>query len=179
MRLLKCPKPDALLEYLSIPSELSTQARLFSKIHLVTCSACKERAKAINARLDEVFSPEPDVTSSLLKVYGRLQRDETLILKGWKLGEFRASKQPLGHWLVQRGWAFRGAVVVVLISVMSLLAISQLREDRSRGLAMQAGRTPYAQIRIENENSLKVHYVRPELLQSIEFETTGSQWSTE
>lgn len=177
LRLLKCPKQDALLEYFSIPDEISFIKKTCTRMHLASCSECQERSKKIQSIWKSYFKPEPEITSSLLSVYSRLQRDETLILKGWKLGETKRPR-PLSGFLFNEGWLFRGAVSFGLFALLGFVVVSQMRGGSSyapQPIVAQA-KAPLAQIRVEDKNTLKVHYLEPQLLQTIEFETTrGNQ----
>ena len=175
MRLLKCPKPDALFEFVSIPSEVSPWSRMSIKLHALACPPCQEKMNAIQAKWDAYFIPEPDITSSLIKVYSRLQKDETLVLKGWKLGRTQQTSQ-WGSGFLKQGWLFRGAVSLGLGSVAILLVTTQVKSDKAPMTAAvyRSAHVPLAQFRVEDKNSIKVHYVQPELLQSMEFETTSA-----
>ncbi len=110
--------------------------------------------------------------SSLMRVYSRLQKDETLILKGWKLNEGR-HKKSLGGILVNGGWLFRGAVSMGLAAVVISVVMSQQSNGKQSNAVIQQG--PLAQIRLENKNGVRVHYLQPEVLQTIEFETTRAR----
>ncbi len=176
MRLLNCPKTEGLLEFVSIPKEISLTRRLKHKLHLSTCQNCRERSQILEKKWSAFFTPEPEVTSSLLRVYSSLQKDETLILKGWKLSKSqpRKSFSPL-VWLAE-GWLFRGGVVAALVGVFSLVLWGRYSGmDRGKELSNAAATIPFAQIRMEDKNRIKVHYIQPELLQSIEFETTDQK----
>lgn len=170
MHYLKCPKQETLLELLTIPQELSFLNRLLLKLHTKGCLRCREVAESIQSSLTTYFNPEPDIASSLIRVYSRLQRDETLILSGWKLPEFSATKQQAWkRYLWSGGWLFRGAVLTGL----GLLILVLIQKDPSPSKAiLQRAEAPFAQVRFEDSNRVRVHYVRPELLHSIEFETT-------
>ena len=183
MRLLKCPKPEALFEYVSIAHELSIREKAPTWLHLKTCTDCQEKSSAIARKWDSLLSPEPDITSSLLKVYSRLQRDETLILKGWKLGETRQQRRNETRLLSD--WAFRGTIAASLLGVIAFIGWSQLNSNRDGGkelinasaplLSPSQPVVPFAQIRIEDKNRIKVQYVQPQLLQTMEFETTNAR----
>ena len=71
------------------------------------------------------------------------------------------------------------AIALVLVSGASLLQMSGMGLHRMQPVSaseppLKEPDFPFAQMRIEDENSVKVQYVRPELLQSIEFETNSS-----
>ncbi len=178
MQLLSCPKNEALLEMVSIPRELSVARRLRNKIHLSTCGKCREQTQILERKWEAFFSPEPEVTSSLLRVYSRLQKDETLILKGWKLNKSQPRRNNPMVWLAQ-GWLFRGGVVAALLGVITLVLWGRYGNlanlDRGKELNNASAAIPFAQIRMEDKNRIKVHYIQPELLQSIEFETTNEK----
>ncbi len=175
MPLLKCPDTDSLFEFVSIPSEMSLWSRANMKTHLFVCPLCQKGAQSIRDKWDAYFTPEPDITGSLIKVYSRLQKDETLVLKGWKLGgvqrqtSFRDS-------VIGQGWLFRGAVATGLAVVAFFLVNPQGKLEKGDVLATaipQSAQLPLARFRVEDKNRIKVHYVQPELLQSMEFETTS------
>lgn len=175
MRFLKCPKPDSLFEFVSIPSEVSAWNRMSIKVHAFACPPCQEKMDGIQAKWNAYFTPEPDITSSLIKVYSKLQKDETLVLKGWKL----AGAQPAPSWrssFLKQGWLFRGGVSLGLGSMAVLLVATQVKSDKVPMTATvhRSAQVPLAQFRVEDKNSIKVHYVQPELLQSMEFETTSA-----
>lgn len=171
MRFRNCPNPDRFLEYVSIPRELTAWSRLNFKIHLASCSGCKETFQRVSKGWNEILVPEPEVTSSILKVYSRLQKDETLILKGWKLGRVKP-RAAMAGW---QTWAFRGAVM----SSLTLIGVSVLwqknHEERSKSFSNVSATIPYARIRYEDKNRVKVQYVQPQLLNSMEFETSPGE----
>ncbi|MCB0418283.1 MAG: hypothetical protein KDD39_11575 [Bdellovibrionales bacterium] len=175
MRLLPCPKEEWLLQYVSIRKDVPVVRRLRIAAHLRSCKHCATKRTLIGEKLEAYFSP-PDITSSLLRVYSRLQQDETLILKGWKLGEIAPSQRKQRSMLAN-GWAFRGAVVAGLgaLAVIFVMADRQgLQESQAQRLAQEDSRNvPFAQIRFEDKNRVQVHYIKPELVRSVEFETTG------
>lgn len=171
MRLLKCLKQDALLEFHSIPQEMSAFKRTCVRTHLATCEDCRARFEKIQSMWQSYFKPEPDITSSLLSVYSRLQSDETLILKGWKLGEAKRKKTMSGL-LFNEGWLFRGAISTGLFGLVGFVVVSQTKTNSLSQPVVAQNKAPLAQIRVEDKNTLKVHYLEPQLLQTIEFETT-------
>lgn len=166
---IKCPKQETLLEFYTIPLEINVFRRTAIKLHLVSCRGCSEKLNTLKASWENYFSPEPDITSSLMRVYSRLQKDETLILKGWKLNETKHKKN-IGSFLIHGGWLFRGSVSLALAFVVLSVVISQQNETKEINASTSS--KPLAQIRQENKNGVKVHYLQPELLQTIEFETT-------
>lgn len=168
----KCPSSERLLEFVTIPMEISLYARASVKAHSYSCAHCQKQIQQIQKTWRSYFAPEPDIASSLLRVYSRLQKDETLILKGWKLGEMRKSPT-LSEWLFNRGWLFRGGVSIATATLLLLIVTAQMKTEPDN--LMVKNSAPFAQIRFEDEKETKVHFVRPELLQSIEFETTSSK----
>lgn len=175
---LRCPKTESLMEFVTIPSEMSRWTRFSFKAHTLACKNCQEKISAIQTKWNSFFHPEPDVTSSLIKVYSRLQKDETLILKGWKLEGVKPAAPSLPTSLLRQGWVFRGGVSMGLASILMLLVFSQMRpenEDQMTKAVPHSANLPLAQFRVEDKNSIKVHYVQPELLQSMEFETTSGE----
>lgn len=181
MRLSKCPDTQALFELVSMPRELSLARRTFLNTHNRFCADCRQKASALTERWAAVFAPEIDVTSSLLRVYSRLQRDETLVIKGWKLSETRQASHAAR---AAQDWMFRGAVAfgalavavwVVGPEVFSTNGQKALMNASAPIQARSARSAPFAQIRTEDKNSIKVHYVQPELLHSVEFETIGQK----
>lgn len=165
----KCPTQEKLLEFHTIPQEINFFQRGRIKYHLLSCEPCTEKLKTLKAHWQQYFSPEPDITSSLMRVYSRLQKDETLILKGWKLNETRTHNNLRGI-LFSGSWLFRGAISVALAAVV--LSVVMTQQNNSREVNTSNPAQPLAQIRLENKNGVKVHYLQPELLQTIEFETT-------
>lgn len=180
MPLLSCPKPETLLQFVSIRRELPWWKQVALSIHSSSCHRCQETLGHLKQTLDQFFCPEPDVTSSLLRVYSRLRTDETLILKGWKLGVPQmVSSLPERLWA--NGWIFRGSVIFGAL-VISLYLLTSGKNPAVYTVATQTPEStlsvpasnstiPYAKIRIEDGNQVQVHYVRPELLQSVEFQT--------
>ena len=168
----KCPGQEKLLEFFTIPQEINLVKRGLLNYHLIKCESCAKKLQTLKQNWNQYFSPEPDVTSSLMRVYSRLQKDETLILKGWKLSETRQAKNLTGI-LFNGGWLFRGAVSIALAAVVISVVMTQQNENKEINNISQT--PPLAQIRLENKNGVKVHYLQPELLQSIEFETTRSK----
>lgn len=172
MPLLSCPNSEQLFEFVSISQEMSWARRTSFRVHNAFCQDCHKKSADLQKTWQSYFTPEPDITSSLMRVYSRLQNDETLILKGWKLGELPRPRSA-SDFLLGGGWLFRGAVSVAAMVILVLLVSSQMGTERPEHLA--ANTIPFAQIRYENENSVQVQYVKPELLQTIEFETTSGQ----
>jgi len=174
--LLRCPNSDSLFEYVTIPTEMSRFSRTNMKVHSLLCPPCAQKIQAIRDKWDAYFTPEPDVTASLIKIYGRLQRDETLILKGWKLRGVQRPKT-LKESMVSQGWLFRGGVAAGLAAVAFIFVAPQLNSGKDAATLVnatpQAAQLPLARFRVEDKNSIKVHYLQPELLQSMEFETTS------
>lgn len=171
--LRKCPNPEQILEIVTIPTEMSRLKLWRWKAHVWKCADCREHVTQIKETWQGYFQPEPDITSSLLKVYSRLQNDETLILKGWKLGESRMRQSAFSK-LLKEGWVFRGAVSLGMGAIAGVFFYSQLMggETKPEMAKLASVNPPLAQIRVQNKNTLQVHYLRPELVQSIEFETT-------
>ncbi len=171
----KCPSQERLLSYETIPDETSKSLRLWISVHLLMCHGCRDTRKKIRETWDAYFSQPLDVTSSLIRVLGRLQKDETLILKGWKLGR---SRRPVGTeaWLRQ-GWVFRGGVVAGLAGIAFLLVSNSTKMEPEVALrpVPQSATIPLTEIREEAKHGVKVHYVQPQLLQSIEFETMSTR----
>lgn len=178
---LNCPKPEKLLELFTIPGEISFRQRASTQTHAFFCATCQEKLTHLKKSWQHYFKPEPDITSSILKVYSRLQTDETLILKGWKFGE-TSPKRGLGHWLFKEGWLFRGSVGVGMAALLVVLTTGPALRTAAideNGLVERPksarAEVPPMQIRIENKDRVKVHYLQPELLQTIEFETTSAE----
>lgn len=175
MSLLSCPKQERLLEYVSVPDEMSFTARTTLRAHLSVCGKCRETAETVRQKCEAYLNPAPDITSSLLKVYSRLQNDETLILKGWKLSDVQTAR-PTRERALRSGWAFRGGLAFAVLLLMVSVLVSQFQSGTTEMVAERHAvpKVPLAQIRIEDRNTVKVHYVQPELLQSMEFETTSA-----
>jgi len=178
--LLSCPKPEKLLELFTIPGEISFSQRALTKSHAFFCADCQAKLTNLKSSWEHYFKPEPDITSSLLKVYSRLQKDETLILKGWKLGE-APRKRGARHVLFNEGWLFRGSVGLGMAALVAVLAVGPLNKTQTKDdLVVDSFKSakadlPLMQIRTEDKDSVKVRYLQPELLQTIEFETTSAR----
>jgi hypothetical protein len=174
--LLSCPNTESLFEAISIPDEMSRVKRAAVHLHTLRCAACRERVSSLRAQWDAYFKPEPDITSSLMKVYSSLQNDETLILKGWKLSPARAERRT-GISRAQKGWLFGGGFSLALAAIFVVIGVTGVKLGHPDAAPVspwtQAAKAPLAQIRFEDENRVKVQYVQPELLQSIEFETSA------
>jgi hypothetical protein len=178
---LNCPKPEKLLELFTIPTEISFRQKAFTRSHAFFCADCQAKLEHLQKSWQTYFKPEPDITPSILRVYSRLQNDETLMLKGWKLSE-TPRKRGASHWLFKEGWLFRGGVGLGMAALVAVLTTGPLtttrraQEEDTGGLVerYKAAKidVPQVQIRIENKDRVKVHYLQPELLQTIEFETT-------
>lgn len=159
---MRCPSSERLFEWISVPGEMRfvTRSRLW--IHTRICKGCRSERIRLEESWERLLCPEPDVTPSIIRVYSRLKRDETLILKGWKLGESRSNSHP---------WLFRGAVALSALAITCWVVLQPSPETTEAAFQTQA--SPLAQIRYENKNRIQVRYVKPELLQSIEFETAS------
>ena len=168
MPYLNCPKQETLLEYLSIPQQMSLWMKLYITSHRRLCGPCEEKLRLIEATMDSYFTPAPDIASSLIRVYSQLQHDETLVLKGWKLGEFRSRRDV---WLSE-GWLFRGAVSIGLGVLLVIIFISRFTSEKNEIKMADQGKAPYARLRFEDQNKVTVQYVQPELLHTVEFETS-------
>ena len=173
MRLLSCPNSETLFEYVSIPEEMGKLNRATLRLHAFSCKCCAGKIKSLEQKWAMTFSPEPDISSSLMNVFARLQNDETLILKGWKLSDARkrAASQPRPS--LSSSWAVRGTMVAGFAAVFGVIAWSQLSLEKSTNFIDAASTLPYARIRTEDNNHIKVQYVQPELLHSVEFETNS------
>lgn len=175
-----CPKEERLLELASVAAEMPRTERLRLQWHLAGCASCRTQVDELRLAFESYLAPEPDVASSLLRVYGRLQTDQTLVLKGWKLNETRAA----ADWksvLFRRGWLFRGGLAAAGMVVAwgvwlgpggaGTLANAPIPQQPPESI----GAPPWAQMRIEDRNSVRVHFVRPELVHSSEFETVSGR----
>lgn len=185
---MKCPNQESLFEYVSIPGEMRRMARFRIGLHTGRCAKCQQQMQKMKATWESYFTPEPDITDSLMRVYSRLQADETLILKGWKLNDFRAVRSITRTVRESRvaSWASTGALAVAAM-LLIIFAGPQLFRAGSvpvapvalppSAVASTSSKLPFAQIRVEDKdnNRVQVHYVQPELLQSIEFETTSAR----
>lgn len=170
---MKCPNSESLFELVSIPDEMSLARRSKLKFHMIKCGACQDKIKSIRGRWETYLTPEPDITSSLINVYSKLKTDETLILKGWKLGDFRPVARTQSPWLAG-GWLFRGGIAVSVGALVVVLVMAQIKSGEQNLIASRSSTTPYAQFRMEDKNRIQVRYVQPELLESIEFQTVDS-----
>ncbi len=174
MRRPSCPNSESLLELVSIPGEMSRWALLKTKAHLFRCVPCQGKLSHIRATWNSFIQPEPEVASSLMKVYARLQRDETLVLKGWKLGDIRGLR-PSNARLFFRSWAFPTGIAMALgLSVVFFSPAFRPAEPMEDLASVTSPNIPLSAIRTRDRNSVKVRYVRPQLLQSMEFETVST-----
>jgi hypothetical protein len=148
-------------------------SRMRVRVHLVHCRECASAVEDIERQWNSYFSQNQDITPSLIRVLGRLKQDETLILKGWKLD--RPPRVSMTHPLLNGGWLFRGAVATGLAGMTFLFVSNSIRSNSVPPLVStpQSAQLPLAQIRQTEKNGVRVHYVQPELLQSVEFETTS------
>jgi hypothetical protein len=170
---MKCPQSEILLEFVSIPDEMSRIKRMQLRSHMFLCAPCQSKVTSLRKGWSKFLVPEPDVTSSLMRVYSRLQKDETLILKGWKFGE-TVPRRNMESILLKEGWLFRGMIGVGLTVAIALVLHNQ-QFQRNTPTPAPVRHTPLAQIRVEGKNNVKVHYLEPELLQTVEFETASSR----
>jgi hypothetical protein len=182
MSLIPCPKQEALWELVSISDEISFFQKQKLALHLKFCAPCRNQTQTIKNTWESYFTPEPEIASSLMKIYGRLQNEETLILKGWKLGKFRPQPSATRRFWSEAWWLRMGVVsgltvaIVALVFPLSSTTVSHTQPAIALStIPMSAKGIPFpkAQIRVKEDNSVRVHYVRPELLQSMEFETTN------
>jgi hypothetical protein len=180
---MKCPNQEKLFEFVSIPAEMPKLERVRLQWHTKACAHCQEEMTGIRATWEGYFTPEPDITASLMSVYSRLQSDETLILKGWKLSEFRAARAssvPSTGWAWRAGMAIAASIVLVFVGITGgILPGFGPSQDAMMTAAVAPAneKLPFAQIRVEDKdnNRVQVHYLQPELLQSVEFETTSTR----
>lgn len=174
MLLRNCPEKTRWLEYISIPHEMSFFQRSAMRLHGSKCEPCLTTIAALQKEWNSLFSGDGDLTPSLMRVLSKLKNDETLILKGWKLGNVKPRVST--RQMVRSGWVFRGAISIALVAVVSLVMLRQRDTAESSAQTGQSLlRKPLAQFRFENQNGIKVHYVQPELVESIEFRTTGTR----
>lgn len=164
----KCLNSDLLLQYVSIPSELNWQTKFKTRWHLKKCSDCSAQFNKIQDTWNHYFTPEPDIAPSLIRVFAKLQRDETLILKGWKLSNIQ-SKPSLKEVLVNRGWLYYGAIASSFVGVISFFTLNQASMTP---VAQNEKKAPVARIQFEEKNGVNVYYVKPELLHRVQFQTT-------
>lgn len=165
-----CPNPEVLLETISIPREMGRWNLLKVKLHASRCRPCQQGLARLKMTWNGYFQPEPEIASSLVKVYSRLQRDETLILKGWKLGDFRSLRPSIAR-LFLRSWGFPTGIAVALGFFAVVFSPAFRTSVEEPQLASVRESIPLSPIRVRDRNSVKVHYVQPELLHSMEFET--------
>jgi len=177
MQLLSCPDQESLLAFITVASELPLLRRAHMRTHIFACKPCREKMEALKSTWEAYFAPEPEIAPSLMRIYGKLQQDETLILKGWKLSH-PVRHRPLPQRLVREGWLFRGGIALGGVGLAGWLVLSQLADNTAAGdrvAATSQMKMPLAQIRIQDKNSVQVRYVQPELLDSVEFETTSEK----
>jgi hypothetical protein len=168
-----CPSNERLLESISMPGEVGRFSLLRMKLHTLRCAPCQQSVTRLKDTWKAYFQPQPEVASSLLKVYSRLQRDETLVLKGWKLDSF-LSQRPSPTRVFFRTWGFPAGIAVAA-GLFAVIASPVFQGDDTSNLAaFSEPQIPLSPIRVRDHNSVKVHYVQPELLHSMEFETVST-----
>ncbi len=141
----------------------------------MSCPRCREKVTSLKASWEAYFTPEPEIAPSLMRVYSKLQKDETLILKGWKLSK-PGARATLSERLFREGWVFRGAVSAAGLATLVFIGVSRFSSAPAPVEAVALAtkpQLPFAQIRIQEKDAVRVHYVQPELLESVEFETTS------
>jgi len=168
--LFKCPSKDAWLEWVSTPQSISLLKKFYFRTKLTICSHCQETEASVKKLWMQFSEPEPDLTDSLIRVFHKLQKDETLVLKGWKLNEpplkKRAPVIPL-RWV-----GVATAATMLFVSAWWL----QSQQPVHKPIASRAFTTfPKAQIRRQENNTVKVHYIQPELVETLEFETDSNR----
>lgn len=179
MWLLKCPNQETLLSWMTISGELPARERVAAKCHIFFCQSCQTQTESIRKTWNHYFKPEPDITSSLLRVYSNLKDDETLIIKGWKLDQRQNRKRSLSHLMFKEGWLYRGAISTGFAGLVLFFGYTSLRPNTPAAVGVPvANRTSnneaqFMQIRVQEKDRVKVHYIQPELLQTVEFETTS------
>ncbi|MBY0369800.1 hypothetical protein K2X33_03880 [bacterium] len=170
-----CPKPESLLEVLSIPTEMGRLNRWKVQAHTLACKPCQQKMANLRQTWNSYFQPEPEIATSLLRVYSRLQQDETLVLKGWKLGEFRSPRISPAR-LFMRSWGFPTGIAVALgISAVIFSPAFQAQEESLLAEAQPTRTLPRAAVRVREGNAVRVQYAQPKLLHSVEFETVSTQ----
>lgn len=167
-----CLKSDQLLQYFTIQSELGFVTKFKTKWHLKKCQGCAERFNKVQSTWNQYFNPEPEIAPSLIRVYAKLQRDETLILKGWKLENFKSTRS-LSQKLFRQGWVYYGAVTSSLLGVMGFFMYNQMTVNRALTLSEKKS-SPVAQIEFNQKDKVNVYYVKPELLHHVQFQTNRS-----
>jgi hypothetical protein len=187
---MKRPNAEELFEYVSIPQELSVWKRARIALFIRFDPQCRQQVEKMQSTWASYFKPEPDVMDSVMRVYSKLRSDETLILKGWKLCDARPVIKPKREFSVFQVLAASGVAASVGAVVLwtgpagnSGLAVANFEEPSglqsvqriSNPIQLKRQDPPMARVRIQDRNTIQVHYMQPELLQSIEFETTGGQ----
>jgi hypothetical protein len=171
-----CPNTEQLLEGVSIPGELPFWSHFLLKTHVRFCAACEQKQLSLKSTWEAYFQPDPEVATSVLKVYSRLQKDETLILKGWKLGDFRNQKRDGNLHFFLRTWGFPTGIAAALgVSALFYSPAFQTENGKTQLASRTSSSVPLSQVRVREKNSVKVHYVQPELIHSMEFETVSNQ----
>ncbi|GEM_PF-1397335 len=186
--LLKRPSSEELFEFISIPQELSWLKRNKIALQIRLDSKLNAQVEKLRDTWTSYFKPEPDVMDSVMRVYSKLRSDETVILKGWKLCQAHAVVRPKRDY---SSWGVVGtAGVAAAVGAIVLFTGERgqggyeaangeggLRTVQMMSAPIEIKRTkaPLARIRTQDRNSVQVQYVQPELLQSIEFETTGTR----
>lgn len=173
MRTLKnCPSKEKILEFSCFSGALSFFEKLSIKMHLFHCQKCKEKNAEAFSHWQNVFHLKNDFqTESLLNVYSRLQKDETLILKGWKLENptFRGSERFALSKTLNVGLA---VITLVVISTFTFLGTNIFRTPNQVYSLKEAPRnTLQAKVKIKDRNRVQTHYLEPQLIRMVEFET--------
>jgi hypothetical protein len=164
------------LEGVSIPGELPFWSQFLLKTHVRFCASCERKQLSLKSTWESYFQPDPEVATSVLRVYSRLQKDETLILKGWKLGDFRSQKRSGNLHFFLRTWGFPTGIAAALgFFALFYSPAFQSEGDKTQLASRPALSVPPSQVRVRDKNSVKVHYVQPELIHSMEFETVSSR----
>lgn len=186
MQFRRPPSTDEIFRFVSIPDEMT----FVQRAHLYVWKTCnrdvRNQVTEIQSRWNACFHPEPDVTDSVMRVYSKLATDETLILKGFKIG---ASRARTSHRLdTNFGWfnwkvgVFGGVPIALFIVLFwtptmdrpepgDLALVTPVSSGTFQGI--RNSDIPLARIRVQERNTVRVKYVQPELLQSVEFETTS------
>lgn len=186
MFLMKRPDSEELFEFVSIPQEIPFFKRMKLALFIRFDGETRKQVEKLQATWASYFKPEPDVMDSVMRVYSKLRSDETVILKGFKLCDARPvvrQKREVSVFQILGATSVAASVgALVLWTGQTSSPTMQLAEAgmsnvqfMSAPIQLKKQDSPMARIRFQDRNTISVHYMQPELLQSIEFETTGTR----
>ncbi len=164
--LINCPKNEKILEFITIKESIPIFKKIAMCIHLMFCKVCSEKKKVFTKEWENLTEPSYDITKSLLRIFSRLQNDETLILQGWKLG-----KIPRKRWVP---FLISPRFVLVATFLLAIAIFVIFKNGTGKVYTLKSeDHLPYIKYRFQDKNKVTVHYIEPELIQTVEFETSS------